>query len=188
MTRRRCSVILALAAAVGLPIVAAGQAAKPAPPAQAVKSPAPAETAQPLPRAETRDRNLRAYVELLRSDLRTQKVAVITEVMQFSDAEDAAFWPIYREYEGELARLNDERLRGIETYAKVYQNITAATANDLMTKALDLESRRTALKQKYFTKLKSAMSPLTAARALQIENQIQLLLDLQIAASLPVVA
>jgi hypothetical protein len=186
VTRRRCSVVLALAAAVGLPVVAAGQAAKPAPPAQAVKSPAP-ETAQPLPRAETRDRNLRAYVELLRSDLRTQKVAVITEVMQFSDAEDAAFWPIYREYERELASLNDERLRGIETYAKVYQNITAATANDLMTKALDLESRRTALKQKYFTKLKSAMSPLTAARALQIENQIQLLLDLQIAASLPVV-
>lgn len=179
--RHRSVVILALAAAVGLPIVAAGQAAKPTPPAQT------AQPAQPLPRAESRDRNLRAYVELLRSDIRTQKVAVITEMMQFTDSEDAAFWPIYREYEGELARLNDERLRGIETYAKVYQNITPATANDLMTKALDLESRRTALKQKYFTKLKSAMSPLTAARALQIENQILLLVDLQIAASLPVV-
>jgi hypothetical protein len=94
---------------------------------------------------------------------------------------------VYREYETELARLNDERLRGIETYAKVYQNITAANANDLMTKALDLESRRVALKQKYFTKLKSVLSPLTAARALQVENQIQLLIDLQVAASLPVV-
>ena len=60
--------------------------------------------------AEARERNLRAYVELLRSDLRTQKVAVITEMMQFTEAEDAAFWPVYREYELELSRLNDERL------------------------------------------------------------------------------
>ena len=69
---------------------------------------------------EARERNLRAYVELLRSDLRTQKVAVITEMMQFTEAEDAAFWPIYREYELELSRLNDERLAAIETYAKIY--------------------------------------------------------------------
>jgi hypothetical protein len=59
-------------------------------------------------------------------------------------------------------------------------------ANDLMTRALDLESRRTALKQQYFTRLKAALSPVVAARALQIENQIQLLIDLQVAASLPV--
>jgi hypothetical protein len=168
-------------------MAAAAQAAKPA---QTAKPASPADAvqpAQPLPRDEGRERNLRAYVELLRSDLRTQKVAVITEMMQFKDEEDAAFWPIYREYEVELSRLNDERIRGIETYAKTYQKMTAATANDLMTKALDLESRRTALKQKFYTKLKTAMSPLTAARALQVENQIQLLIDLQVAASLPVV-
>ena len=150
----------------------------------AAQAPAPA---QPLPQAEARERNLRAYVELLRSDLRTQKVAVITEMMQFSEAEDKAFWPIYREYELELSRQNDERLKLIETYANSYTNLTSATADDLMSKALDLDSRRTALRQKYFTKLKTALTPLTAARVLQIENQIGLLLDLQIAASLPVV-
>jgi hypothetical protein len=65
--------------------------------------------------------------------------------------------------------------------------MTPTTANDLMVKALDLEAHRTALKQKYYGKLKTALSPITAARAVQIENQIQLLIDLQIAASLPVV-
>ena len=125
-------------------------------------------------------------MELLRSDIRTQKVAVITEIMQFTEDEDAAFWPIYRQYELELSRLNDDRLRLIETYAEIYNKLTADTANDLVMKALDLESRRTALKQKYYAKLKDAISPRTAARFMQVENQIQLLLDLQIAASLPV--
>jgi hypothetical protein len=106
--------------------------------------------------------------------------------MQFTEAEDAAFWPIYREYELELTRINDERLGAFQTYSKTYTNLTAATANELMVKVLDLESRRTELKQKFYGKLKSAVSPLTAAKALQIENQIALLIDLQIAAALPV--
>jgi hypothetical protein len=141
---------------------------------------------EPLPRDETRERNLRAYTQLLRSDLRTQKVAVITEMMQFTEAEDAAFWPVYRQYELDLSRLNDERLAAIETYAKSYTGMTAATADELALKVLDLEARRTALKQTYYARMKTGLSPLTAARALQIENQIELLIDLQVAASLPV--
>jgi hypothetical protein len=170
VSSRRTSFPCAWILAAGVSVVAAAQA----PPAQ------------PLADDEVRERNLRAYTELLRSDLRTQKVAVITELMQFTEAEDKAFWPIYREYELEVTRLNDERLGAFETYSKVYNKLTEATANELMVKVLDLESRRTALKQKYYGKLKSALSPLTAAKVLQIENQIALLIDLQIAAALPV--
>jgi hypothetical protein len=133
-----------------------------------------------------REQNLTAYVELLRADLRTQKIALISQMMNFTEAEDQAFWPIYRQYETELARLNDERLQGIETYSKTYTNLSDATANALMTKALDLEGRRVSLKQNFFSQLKGAMSAKTAARALQIENQILLLLDLQAASALPV--
>lgn len=147
-----------------------------------------AQTAKPAaattPTAQ--DQNLKAYVELLRSDLRTQKVALITQIMGFTESEDQAFWPIYRQYDTELAKLNDQRLRGIETYAKNYTNLSDATASDLMTKALDLEAKRVALKQKFFTQLKGAMSPKTAARAMQVESQILLLIDLQVASSLPV--
>jgi hypothetical protein len=45
---------------------------------------------------ENKSLNLAAYAELLRSDVRAQKVAILTEVMGFTEQEDAAFWPIYR--------------------------------------------------------------------------------------------
>jgi hypothetical protein len=135
---------------------------------------------------DTRELNLRAYGELLRSDIRAQKVAVITEVMQFTDAEDQKFWPIYREYEAELAKLNDDRVALIKDYAMNYDNLTDASADKLALGALDLESRRHALKVKYYDRYKSALPAKTAARYLQVENQILLLLDLQIAASLPI--
>jgi hypothetical protein len=137
--------------------------------------------------ADTKDANLRAYVELLRSDVRAQKVAFITELMEFSEADDKAFWPIYRAYDTELSAINDERVTGIEEFARNYGKLDDALADKLATKALELEGRRTALKQKYYDRFKTAMSPTTAARFLQLENQLLLIVDLQIASSLPIV-
>ena len=137
--------------------------------------------------AETKDLNLSAYVELLRADVRAQKVAFITELMAFTAAEDKAFWPIYRAYDVELAAINDERVTGIEEYARNFDTVSDALADKLATKALELEGRRTALKQKYYARLKAALSATTAARFLQVENQLLLIIDLQIAAALPIV-
>ena len=141
----------------------------------------------PSQRGATRDANLRAYVELLRSDVRAQKVSIITEMMQFNETDDAKFWPIYREYEAELAAVNDDRIKLVTEYAESYEKLTDAVADNLARRALDLEGRRHALKVKYYDRLATALSPKTSARFLQIENQILLILDLQIAASLPVV-
>jgi hypothetical protein len=142
---------------------------------------------QPADAKETKTLNLTAYAELLRSDLRADKVAIITEIMHFTEAEDAAFWPIYREYDLEMARLGDERVAMIAEYSRNYANLTDAIAEKLAAKALDLEARRQTLMAKFFDRLKTAMSPRTALRALQVEHQLLLLIDLQISAALPIV-
>jgi hypothetical protein len=157
------------------------------------QSPPGATSAQPAakdtqPNAkDTQTLNLTAYAELLRSDVRAQKVAIITEVMEFTEAEDAAFWPIYREYDLEMSKLGDERVALIAEYADNYSTLTDAVAEKLAAKALDLEARRQAVKAKCFERVKAAMSPRTALRFLQVEHQLQLLIDLQISASLPIV-
>jgi hypothetical protein len=135
---------------------------------------------------EDRSLNLSAYAELLRSDVRAEKVAIITEVMGFTEKEDAAFWPIYREYDAEMARLGDERLANIRDYAASFANLDDATAAKLASRAMELEQQRGAAKAKCYEKVKSALSARTALRFLQVEHQLQLLIDLQIAASLPV--
>ena len=136
---------------------------------------------------ETTTLNLTAYAELLRSDVRAQKVAIITEVMNFTEAEDKVFWPIYREFDLEMAKLGDERVAMIAEYARNYSNLTDAIANKLAAQALDLEARRQALRQSTFDRLKTALSPRTALRFLQVEHQLLLLIDLQISAALPIV-
>jgi hypothetical protein len=131
--------------------------------------------------------NLSAYAELLRSDVRASKVAILTELMGLTESEDQAFWPVYREYEGELAKLGDERVALIAEYAQRYEKLTDADADRLAQKALDLEARRQAVKAKYFGLIKAQLSPRTALRFLQIEHQLNLIIDLQISAALPIV-
>jgi hypothetical protein len=130
--------------------------------------------------------NLSAYAELLRSDVRGSKVAIITEVMGFTDVEDRAFWPIYRDYDREMSELADERVTMIRDYAANFSTLTDERAATLAAKALDLETRRNAAKAKCYERVKDALSPRTALRFLHVEHQLQLLIDLQIAAALPV--
>jgi hypothetical protein len=141
----------------------------------------------PATEREAKALNLSAYAELLRSDVRAQKVAILTEVMGFTEAEDKAFWPIYREYDAEMAKLGDERVALIAEYAANYSKLTDDVAEKLASKALDLESRRQAVKAKCYERVKTAVAPKTALRFLQVEHQLLLLIDLQISASLPIV-
>ena len=130
---------------------------------------------------------LDSYIEMLRTDVRTEKVSVITEVMNFTDAEAQAFWPIYREYELELAKIFDERLANIKKYAANYDNLDDATADELINTAFKVNEKTHKLQKSYYTKFKKALGAKRAAKFMQLENQMDLLIDLQIAANLPLV-
>ena len=128
-----------------------------------------------------------AYVELLRSDVKTQRVAIITEVMQFSDSASALFWPVYREYEYEATKIGDDMLALIKDYAANYDSLSDEIAKDLASRALRIDEDELKLRKKYYKRVEKAMGSVTAAKFLQIENQIRLLIDLQIEQSLPLI-
>jgi hypothetical protein len=148
----------------------------------------PAATPAPTPEAtDAQATNIRAYVELLRADVKVKKTEILTELMQLNDDQAEKFWPIYREYDLELQGLNDRKLAGIQYYAKNYQSMTDEKADELATGALELENKRNELKKKYYEKIREQLGGIIAARFLQIENQLLMVIDLQIASSLPIV-
>ncbi len=139
------------------------------------------------PTQATEEQNLDTYASLLRQDVRTQKVAIISEMMNFTPEDAAKFWPIYTEYSKELQQIGDEKYAGIKEFAASWPKLSDAKIDELAGKALSLEDRTTALKKKYYERLKGAMSTKVAGKFLQIENQLLMLINLQIAASLPIV-
>ena len=137
--------------------------------------------------AQTQEANLKAYVEMLRKDLNKDKVAILTELMQLSSEESAKFWPAYHEYDKALTRLKDERIALIRMWAENSASLTDDKVSRIALGLLDVEGRRNQLQKEYFQRMSRIVSVKDAARFLQIENQIEKLVDLQIAASLPIV-
>jgi len=127
------------------------------------------------------------FIELLRSDVKTQKKAVITEVMNFTEQEASAFWPVYRDYEYELDKLGDARFVMIKDYADNYEKMTDDKAKEIIEKAIKFQEARLELRKNFFKKFCKVLPVTKAARLMQVDNQIQLLIDLQISAELPLV-
>jgi hypothetical protein len=145
------------------------------------------ETADKTPKSSTEETNIRAYIELLRADVRAKKTAVMGHAMELTDQQGSKFWPIYREYDVALQRLNDQKLAAIKEYADHYDGMTDKKADELAERALQLEIQRNEIKKTYYEKIRGQLGGVVAARFLQIENQMLLVIDLQIASSLPLV-
>ena len=133
------------------------------------------------------DANIQAYVDLLRSNVKEQKVQVISQIMAFSPSQASTFWPVYTEYDAELTRLSDRRVELIKEYAENYGVLTDQKADELVNGFFDLRVERTNLLRKYYDLLKGKMGTLAAARFVQVEGQLLNLIDLEIASQLPAV-
>jgi hypothetical protein len=152
---------------------------------------APAQkTEQPAsqsPASDAQKKNIQAYVELMRTNVRQQKAEILGAVMQLSADDAAKFWPIYSEYNAELTKVNNLRVENIQDYAQNYTHMTDEKADQLIQNALEYRKQRSDLLAKYYVLVKQSLGAVTAARFLQVEDQLLLIVDLQIDASLPIV-
>jgi hypothetical protein len=136
---------------------------------------------------QTQEANLKAYIEMMRKDLKKDKVSILTELMALDPQQSAKFWPIYNEYDQALVKLADQRIVFIRMYAENYESLTNEMATKIAMGMMDIEGRRVELRKQYFPRVSQALSGKDAARWLQIESQIEKLLDLQILANLPII-
>ncbi len=127
------------------------------------------------------------YVELLRSDIKFQKKFIVSQTMNFSEEDGSVFWPIYKEYEIELDKLGDKRLANIKDFAENYKKMTDQKADEIIEQAFNYQEERLELKRKIYNQIKDKMNPSTAAKFIQLEHQIQLIIDLKINAELPLI-
>lgn len=142
--------------------------------------------AAPSPQ-DDEQKNVQAYIDLLRGDVRQEKAELMGAVMLLSAQDAAKFWPIYSEYDAQLTKLNNQRVQTIKDYAKNYDLMTDTKADELIQKSIAYQKQRAELLGQTYDKVKQALGAVTAARFAMIEHQLLLIIDLQIASSLPVV-
>jgi Spy/CpxP family protein refolding chaperone len=147
-----------------------------------------AQAAQTAPGASTQPHSVTDQdIEMLRADIRAQRKEITAQNMTLTADEATKFWPIFDQYRKEAIKPNDERWALIKDYAANYNTMTDAQAQDYIKRSTDVDQQLLALRMKYVPVFEKVISPKKTALWYQIDRRLDLLINVQLAALIPVV-
>lgn len=131
------------------------------------------------------DQNMQILLEKVKAD----KKLVVAANMDLTEAEGAAFWPIYDAYQKDLQALNERIRKTIVAYADAYnkKSLSDAQAKQLTDEVLAIDQDEITLRKTYAARLGRAIPGTKVARYLQIENKIRAAIRYDLAAGIPLV-
>jgi hypothetical protein len=137
--------------------------------------------------AGTEELSIDQQVQMVRSLTEAQRQATVAANVVLTEAEATKFWPIYREYRFDVAKINDKLVALIKDYSENFEAMTDAKAKQYTTGYLDVQKQRVDLKSKYVGKFDKVLSPIKTARVLQIETKLDSMVDAGLAKTIPLV-
>ena len=147
------------------------------PPAPA-QPPAASSPAQP-------DDDITSDIALTRASIQLRRQAIITSVMDLSEKEAEAFWPLYRDYRVEMAKVGDRIAKGLIQYAEQYDALTDEQAVKLLNDWLDIEKAKTSVKSKFVSRFRKIIPARKVIRFFQADNKLDAVLSAHLAAVVP---
>ena len=146
-------------------------------------------TAASAATAERKPMALGDYAESMRTELKNGAVRLYTDVMKLSDSEAKVFWPLYHAYEKERSKLGDQQIELVSQFAEIQASGTPNNeqAAALAKKWFGLQDARLNLWKKYHKDIAKALSPTRAAQFVQIEYDIAMVINLGVAARMPLI-
>lgn len=126
-------------------------------------------------------------IQLLRQDIRAQRKQITAANMSLTADEATKFWPIYDQYIQETIKINDQLWALIKDYAANFNTLTEQQAQDYMNRAASVDQQLSALRVKYVPMFQKVISTKKTAQWYQIDHRLNLMIDLELAARIPVV-
>jgi hypothetical protein len=126
-------------------------------------------------------------MQLVREKIKTDKKLFIAQNMNLMESEAKVFWPVYENYQKDLAKLVDETVKLVENYAANYQTMTEEAAKELINGYLAIEGERVTLMKSFLPKFRKVLPEKKVARYYQLENKINAVVKYELAKLIPLV-
>jgi hypothetical protein len=128
-------------------------------------------------------------MQILREKIKADKKLVVAANMELTESEAKGFWPVYEDYQRDLAAINQRIVKLIESYAADYRakTLTDEKAKTLIDELVATEQAEAELKTSYVPKLSKVLPPKKVARYLQIENKIRAGVKYELADKVPLI-
>jgi len=137
--------------------------------------------------AEAKTGEVHDAIELTRDVIKGERKAIIAGTLNMTAEESQAFWPVYRDYENDISKVNDRLLAVIKDYAKNYDILTDEQAKTMLQDYLKAKEDRLKVRKSYVKKFEKVLPPKKLVRFYQVENKINAAIEFEVARGIPLV-
>ena len=108
--------------------------------------------------------------------------------MPLDSSQVDVFWDVYGEYENDREQLDAKRLRLLGKFVSRNATLTNDEAAKLVKASGEHQQAELALRQKYFKVLSRKLNPVVAARFVQVDDLVSMVLRLAILGNVPLIS
>ena len=127
----------------------------------------------------------RDVMEVMRSQIATQRQALVAENLQLTESESDKFWPVYRDFQYDRNPLIDQRLDNIKNFRDNYETMTDEQAKAIIDSVVKYEEDMLKLQKKYIKEFRKVLPEKKVMRYMQIERKLAAVIDYDIARVIP---
>lgn len=127
----------------------------------------------------------RDVIELIKSQISTQRQALVAENLNLTEAQSEAFWPLYREFQSNRGPLIDRRIKLLQDFRDNFDGLTDEQSGDIIDRWLKLEDDIVKLRKQYVKKFRKILPEKSTLRYFQVENKLDTIIDYDLARVTP---
>ena len=137
-------------------------------------------------RAQATPANASDEVALTRANVQAKRQEIVQKIMELTPEESDKFWPVYREYRGEIEKLGDDRLKFADRFAKNAATMSDEESKQLLDEWFKLRGKQLDIQKKYAGKFRKVLPGAKVARFYQVENALDTVVSANLQAAMPV--
>ncbi len=126
-------------------------------------------------------------IAITRTEIQAERQAIVADNLPLSEEQAKAFWPLYREYRGALAKAGDRSVAMIESYAKNYDTLSDEQAQSMVDEFFAIQKDELKIKTDWLPKFRKILPGKAMARFVQIENKLDAIIRFGLADEIPLV-
>jgi hypothetical protein len=120
-------------------------------------------------------------IQLLKSNIRSQKKQIVAANMDLTDAEAEKFWPVYNRYADDLAKIYDTKIALFREYLESYDSMSGEQAESYLRRRAAVEEDIMQVRLKYLPEFRKVLTGRETALFYQIDWRLDLMINLQLA-------
>jgi len=143
-------------------------------------------TARPAQAQAGQTANGPDQLELSRANIQNRRQEIVQQILELTPAESDKFWPVYRDYRNEIARVSDQRVELIEKFVTQAATMSDEQSEKLLHQWFSLREQQIGVQKKYAGKFRKVLPGAKVVRFYQTENLLDTIVSANIQASMPV--